>query len=56
MQFTVSVLIDLYCQNHFLYFISTKGNRRNNNQSRIRFGKTRTTTNQICGNVKKEPS
>ncbi len=27
MKFTVSVLIDLYCQNLF-YFISTKGNRR----------------------------
>jgi hypothetical protein len=46
-----------YCQNHFFTSYQQKETGEITiNQSRIKFSKTRTTTNQTCGNVKKEPS
>jgi hypothetical protein len=58
MQFTVSVLIDLFIV-RIIFFTSYQQKETGEitiNQSRIKFSKTRTTTNQTCGNVKKEPS
>lgn len=57
MQFTVSVLIDLYCQNHFFTSYHQQketGEITINQESDL--VRQRTTTNQTCGNVKKEPS
>ena len=54
MQFTVSVLIDLYCQNHFFTFYQQKETGEITiNQSGIRFSKTRTTTVRFVEMLKK---